>query len=108
MSVIQLLDGQEYPVTKGDIIKKGFDREAAVGRSVAYLHGLFQITSCPRYSGDRITSCTCLKIIPIENIAMLGAAKFMVDFRQMHFNAKKALYINFQKYASIFVRQRKA
>ena len=40
MSVWQLLDGQEYPVAKGDSIKKGFDREAAVERFVAYLHGL--------------------------------------------------------------------
>ena len=29
-SVRQLLDGQEYPVAKGDIIKKGFYREAYV------------------------------------------------------------------------------
>ena len=31
-SVRQLLDGQEYPVTEGGIIKKGFDHEAAVER----------------------------------------------------------------------------
>ena len=40
MTVRQLLDGQEYPVAKGDIIKKGFDHEASVEGCVAYLHGL--------------------------------------------------------------------
>ena len=30
MSVIQLLDGQGYPVAKGDIIKTEFDRQADV------------------------------------------------------------------------------
>ena len=39
-SVIQQLCGQEYPVAKGDIIKKGFDWKSAVERRVAYLHGL--------------------------------------------------------------------
>ena len=34
-SVRQLLDGREYPVAKGDIIKKGFYCEAAVERCVA-------------------------------------------------------------------------
>ena len=33
---------------------------------------------------------------------MLGAAQFVLDFQGMHFNAKKALYINFQKNASFF------
>ena len=33
---------------------------------------------------------------------MLGATQFMVDFRLIHFKAKKALYINFQNHASIF------
>ena len=33
---------------------------------------------------------------------MLGAAQFMVHFQEMHFNAKKALYINIKKHASIF------
>ena len=32
MSVRQLIDGQEYPVIKCDIIKKGFDHTAAVER----------------------------------------------------------------------------
>ena len=54
-SVRQLLDGQEYPVTKGDIIKKGFDREAAVERYVAYPHELYQLPGYPRYTGQRIT-----------------------------------------------------
>ena len=40
MTARQLLDGQEYPVAKGDIIKKGFDHEASVEGCVAYLHGL--------------------------------------------------------------------
>ena len=40
MSVRQLLDGQEHPVSEGDIIKKGFDRKAAVERCVAYLYFL--------------------------------------------------------------------
>ena len=40
-SVRQLLDGQEYPVSKGDIIKKGFDREVSVERCVTYLHGIY-------------------------------------------------------------------
>ena len=53
--VIQLLDGQEYPVSKGDIINKGFDYEAAVERWVAYLHGLSQLPGCTRYTGDIIT-----------------------------------------------------
>ena len=29
-SVRQLIDGQEYPISKGDIINMGFDSEAAV------------------------------------------------------------------------------
>ena len=33
---------------------------------------------------------------------MLGAAQLMADFQGIHFNIKKALYINFQKHASIF------
>ena len=33
---------------------------------------------------------------------MLGEAQFMIDFQGMHFNAKKAFYINFQKHASMF------
>ena len=35
---------------------------------------------------------------------MLGASKFMVYFWGMHFNKKKALYINFKKRASIFCK----
>ena len=87
------------------LYKKGFGRKAADEQYVAYLHGISQLPGCPRYTGDIITLYTCLQIIPIENSTMLGAVQFMVDFRGMHFNAKKALYINFQKYASIFVRQ---
>ena len=34
-SVIQLLDGQEYPVAKGDNIKKVFDNEVSVSQCVA-------------------------------------------------------------------------
>ena len=33
---------------------------------------------------------------------MLVEAQFMVEFQGIHFNAKKALYINFQKRALIF------
>ena len=29
----------------------------------------------------------------------------MADFQEMHFNAKKALYIKFQKHASIFSKE---
>ena len=53
-----LLDVQEYPVAKGNIIKMGFDSEAAVERYVAYIHGLSQLHGCPRYTGDRIKLCT--------------------------------------------------
>ena len=64
----KLIDGQEYPVAKGGIVKKGFDREAAIERCVAYLHGLSQLTGCPRYTGDRIALFDLLKILPIEKI----------------------------------------
>ena len=101
-SVRQLLDGQEYPVAKVDIIKKGFGRESSVERCVAYLHGICQLPGCPRYTCDIITLCTWLKLLPIEKNAMLVAAKFIVDFRGMHFKSKKALHIIFQKHASIF------
>ena len=74
-----LLDGQEYPAAKGDIIKKGSGREVAVDLCMAYPHGLSQLPVCPRYTGDIITSCTCLKYIHIDNNAMLGAVQFMVD-----------------------------
>ena len=40
ISVRQLLDGNEYPVAKGDIIKKRFDRKADVEQCAAYLHVL--------------------------------------------------------------------
>ena len=63
----QLLDGQEYPVAKGDIIKKGFDREAAVEQCVAYLYWLSQLPGYPRYTSDIITSCNWLKLLPIDN-----------------------------------------
>ena len=33
---------------------------------------------------------------------MLGAAQFMVDFRGMHLNTKKSLYINYQNHVSVF------
>ena len=58
MSVRQLLDGQEYPVAKGDIIKKRFYREADVEQCLAYLHALSQLPGCPSYIGDRIKLCT--------------------------------------------------
>ena len=35
---------------------------------------------------------------------MLVAEKFVVDFQRMYFNAKKALYINFQNHASFFCK----
>ena len=56
--VRQLLDGREYPVAKGDIIKKVFDCEVAVERYVDYLNGLSQLPGCTSYTCDRITSCT--------------------------------------------------
>ena len=71
---------------------------------MAYLRGLYQLAGCPIYTGDIVIACTCLKIVPIYNNTMLGAAQFMVDFQGMHFNAKKALYVNFQKHASIFCK----
>ena len=80
MAVRQLIDCQEYPVTKGDIINKGFDCKAADERFVAYLNNLSQIMGCPRSTGDIITSCTFLQLIPIENISILVAAQFMVEF----------------------------
>ena len=101
----QLLDGQEYYVTKGDIIKERFDCEATVEQCMSYLHGISQLPSYTRYTGDRIILCTCLQLLPIENNAMLEAKIIMVDFLGMHFNANKALYINFQKHDSIFVRK---
>ena len=67
----QLLDGKEYPAAKGDIIKKGFDAEAAIGQCVAYLHGLSQLMVCPRYTGDIIILCNCLQLLPIYNNTML-------------------------------------
>ena len=100
----QLLDGQKYPVIKGDIIKKEFYREATVEQCLPYLHGLSHIPVCPRYMGDRIILCTCLQILPMDNNAMLVAAQFIVDFRGMHLNTNKDLYINFQKHASIFCK----
>ena len=73
MSVRQLLDGQEYPVAKGDIIKKGFDHEYVVEICVAYLHGLSQLPFCPRYTGYIIALCTYLKFLSIDNNSMLKA-----------------------------------
>ena len=105
MSARQLLDGQGYHVAKDDIIQKYFDCKADVEQCMAYLHGLYQLTDCPRYTGDRIIPCTCLQLLHMDNNAMSGAVQFMVYFQGMHFNVKKALYINFQKYAPIFVRQ---
>ena len=67
----------------------GFDRKTDVEQCMAYLHGLSQLTGCPRYTGDIIILCNCLQILPIENNAMLGAAKLMVDFGGIHFNAKE-------------------
>ena len=101
-SVRQILDGQEYHVAKGEIIKMGFDREYDV--EVAYLHDLSQITGCPGFTVDIISLFTWLQILPINNISMLGAAQFMVDFQGVHFNAKNALYIIFHKHASIFCK----
>ena len=60
---------------------------------MAYLHLLSQIPGCPKYTGDRITSCTCLQLLTIDNNNMLRASQFMVDFQGINFNAKKALYI---------------
>ena len=71
---------------------------------MTYLHGISQLLGCPRYTGDIITSYIFLQIIPIGNNAILGEAQFMVDFQGMHFNAKKALYINFYNHASIFCK----
>ena len=82
--MIQLLDYQEYPVAKVDIVRKGFGHKADVERFVVYLHGLSQIPSCPRYIDDRIISCTFLQLLILENNAMLGTAQFVIDFRWMH------------------------
>ena len=70
----QLLDHQEYPIAKGDIIKKGFYREAAVETCMAYLHGLSQLLVCRRYNSDIITLFTYLQLLPIDKNIMLGAA----------------------------------
>ena len=102
--MIQLLDSQEYPVAKVDIIKKGFNREAAVEIFVAYLNGLYQLPGFPRYKSDRITSFTCLQILTIKNNSILGAVQFMVEFQGMHFYTKNDLYIHFHKHASIFCK----
>ena len=56
----------------------------------------------PSYTGDIITLCTGLKLLPIDNNAMLGVAQFMVYFRGTHCNVKKALYINFLKNTNFF------
>ena len=100
----QLLDCQEYPISKSDIIKKGFDCEDADEWCVAYPHELSQFPGCARYTSDRIKFCIWLQLLPIDNNVMFEAVQFMVDFRGMHFNAKKDLYIHFQKHASIFCR----
>ena len=78
--VRQLLDFQEYHVVNGDIIKKGFYCEASVKRFVAYIYFRSQLTVFNIYTSDIITSCTCLKLLPIDNNATLGSAQFMVDF----------------------------
>ena len=103
--VRQLLDGQEYPFATGDIIKKGFDREATVEQWVAYTHSFSELHGYPWYNGDIIKLYTCLQILPIDNNAMLVAAKFMVDFRGMHFNEKRVLYIIFRSMLHFFVGQ---
>ena len=69
---------------------------------MAYLHGLYQLTGYPRYTGDIITFFTCLQLLAIDNNPMLGATQFMVYFQVMHFDANKTLYINFQRHALIF------
>ena len=74
MSVRQLLDGQEYPVAKGGIIKKGFDRKADVERCMAYLHVISQLPGCHGYTGYIITSCTWLQLLHSDYNAILGAA----------------------------------
>ena len=75
----QLLDVQEYPVTKVNIIMKGFYCEADVEKCVAYLHGLYQLPGYTRYTSYTITLCTCLQILLIDNNTMLAATKFIVD-----------------------------
>ena len=104
-SVRQLLDGQEHPVEKGDTIKKGFYSKADFEWCLAYRYGLSYLSVCTRYASDIITSCTFLKLLPIYNNAMLGATQFMVYFWEIHFNLNKALYINFQKHASVFRKE---
>ena len=47
-SVRQLLDIQEYTVSKFGIIKKGCRRKEYVDQCVSYLHGISQILVCPR------------------------------------------------------------
>ena len=52
----------------------------------------------------KLHCASAYKFPHIENNAMLGVAKFMVDFLGMHWNTKKALYINFKTHASIFCK----
>ena len=92
-------------MSKRDVIKKEFDHKADVERCIAYLSDLYQLPGCTRYTSEKITSFTCVKIIPLDNNAMLGSEQLMLDFQSMYFNKKKAFYINFQKHASIFVSQ---
>ena len=53
-SLRQLLDGQEYPVAKVDIIKKIFYYKSTADQCVTYIHGLYQIPVCPRFTSDII------------------------------------------------------
>ena len=66
-SVRKLLYGQEYPVAKVDIIKKGFDCKASVEKCVAYINEISQLPGCPRYTGDIIKLRTWLKMLSIDN-----------------------------------------
>ena len=67
-SARQLLDGQEYHVAKIDILKRGFDQEAAVEQFVAYLHSLSQLPVCPRYTSNIITYFTYFQLLSIEKM----------------------------------------
>ena len=98
-SMRQLLDGQEYPVAKCDIIKKGFESKAAVEKCMAYLHGFYQLPGCPRHTGNIIKSCTCVKQRYVGISAIHG--RLPRDTLQQ----KEALYIHFISMLQIYIRE---
>ena len=65
-SVRQLLDGKEYYVTKNDMIKRFVDHKYVIEKRTAYLHGIYQVLGCSRYTSDLIRLCTYLQLLPID------------------------------------------